>query len=97
MAMKGYSIFFARIIYAISWFYLAPAIPYIIFTFKVPSNLAGLIPFSFFLGSGIMQIPSAFISSKLGSRNTLVLGLFIMSLSAFLIGFSRVFYQILVF
>lgn len=97
MAMKGYSIFFARIIYAISWFYLAPAIPYIIFTFKVPLNLAGVIPFSFFLGSGSMQIPSAFISSKLGSRNTLVLGLFIMSLSAFLIGVSRVFYQILVF
>ncbi len=95
--MKGYSIFFARVIYAISWFYLAPAIPYIITNFKVPLNMAGLIPFSFFLGSGSMQIPSAFISSKLGSRNTLVLGLFIMSLSAFLVGTSRDFMQILIF
>ncbi len=94
--MKGIRIIVARIIYAIHWFYLAPLIPYFITKFNIPVELSGIIPFSFFLGTGIMQLPSAYISSKLGLRNTLLLGLGIMSLSPLLIGFSNSFYFILI-
>ncbi|AWR98201.1 MFS transporter [Acidianus sulfidivorans JP7] len=95
--MKGYSIIFARIIYSISWFYLAPAIPMLVSKFKIAESLAGFIPFSFFLGSGIMQLPAAFISSKIGTKRTLILGLIIMSISSALVGLSDDFYQVLIF
>ncbi|ARM75029.1 MFS transporter [Acidianus manzaensis] len=94
--MKGYSIIIARIIYSISWFYLAPAIPMLISKFQIPEYLSGFIPFSFFLGSGIMQLPSAFLSSKIGVKRALVLGLIIMSISSALVGISGNFYELLI-
>lgn len=94
--MKGYAIIFARVIYAISWFYLAPAIPTLIEEMRIPISLAGFVPFSFFLGSGIMQLPSAYIASKIGARNSILLGLSIMSFSAFSVAFSENFYELLI-
>lgn len=60
----------------------------------IPNSLVGFIPFSFFLGSGIMQIPSAYIASKIGARNSMITGLLIMSLSALLVALSKNFYEL---
>jgi len=95
--MKGKSIYIARVIYSISWFYLAPYIPYIIYKFNIQASLAGFVPFAFFIGSGTMQVPSAYLSTKIGLRNTLCLGLLIMSISSLFIGLSFTFLQLLIF
>ncbi|BBL46754.1 MFS transporter [Metallosphaera sedula] len=93
--VKGTTILFSRTVYAISWFYLAPEIPRILEEFHESSSISGVIPLSFFLGSGIMQIPSAYLGTKIGQRNSLVLGLLIMSASAFSVAFSNSFTLIL--
>jgi MFS family permease len=93
--VKGIRIIIARIIYAIHWFYLAPLIPYLINKLDIPIQLAGLIPFSFFLGSGIMQVPSAYISTRIGLRNTLLVGLLVMSISPLMVSYSRTFSELL--
>jgi MFS family permease len=93
--MNGKRIFFARIIYAIQWFYLAPLLPSIIEKYSLPLSFAGLVPLSFFIGSGSMQLPSAFVASKIGLRRSLVSGLLIMSLSPLLVYFSGSFLQLL--
>jgi ACDE family multidrug resistance protein len=95
--MKGKSIYVARVIYSISWFYLAPYIPYIIYKFNIQASLAGFVPFAFFIGSGTMQVPSAYLSTKIGLRNTLCLGLLTMSISSLAVGLSFTFFQLLVF
>ncbi|MEW9491305.1 MAG: MFS transporter [Candidatus Aramenus sulfurataquae] len=97
MPMKGKTIYLARVVYSISWFYLSPEIPYILSKYNVSSSLAGFIPFSFFIGSGTMQLPSAFISTKIGLRNSMTLGLLIMSISAFLVSTSSTFFQVVLF
>jgi Arabinose efflux permease len=95
--IRGLNVFFARAIYALSWFYLAPEIPELIFRFHEPQTFSGLIPLSFFLGSGIMQLPAAFVGSKIGQRNSLVLGLVIMSASSFLLSVAWNFNLLLLF
>lgn len=93
--MKGLTILFSRVVYAISWFYLAPEIPKILTYYHQPNSLAGIVPFSFFLGSGVMQVPSAYLGTRIGQRNSLVLGLLIMSGSAFSVALSDTFLSIL--
>ncbi len=93
--MDGKRIFLARVIYAIQWFYLAPILPEILSRFSLPPSYAGLVPLSFFIGSGSMQLPSAFISSKIGLRRSLTLGLVIMSVSPILVYVSESFYELL--
>ncbi|PVU78381.1 MFS transporter [Sulfolobus islandicus] len=95
--MKGIKIIVARVIYAIHWFYLAPLIPFLASKLNLSLQIVGLIPFSFFLGSGITQVPSAYLSTKIGLRNTLLLGLIIMSISPLLISFSSNFIELLIF
>ncbi|WP_338604621.1 MFS transporter [Sulfolobus tengchongensis] len=95
--MKGLRIIIARVIYAIHWFYLAPLIPYFAIKLNISFRVLGLIPFSFFLGSGIMQVPSAYLSTKIGLRNTLILGLVIMSISPLLVASSSNFIELLIF
>ncbi|MCG3108510.1 hypothetical protein L3N51_00791 [Metallosphaera sp. J1] len=92
--VKGTTILFSRTIYAISWFYLAPEIPRLLEEFHVSSSLSGVIPLSFFLGSGLMQIPSAYLGTRIGQRNSLILGLLIMSVSAFSVALSGSFVSI---
>ncbi len=93
--MDGKRIFFARVIYAIQWFYLAPILPHLLTKFSLPPSYAGIIPLSFFIGSGSMQLPSAFLSSRIGLRRSLVAGLLIMSLSPILVYLSQSIYELL--
>ena len=93
--MKGYPIFFARIIYGISWFFLSPYIPYLLKDFSAPSYFANLIPLSFFISAAIMQIPAGIISTKLGMKLTYTIGLIIMGISDMLIGLSENVYEVI--
>ncbi|QKR00404.1 MFS transporter [Metallosphaera tengchongensis] len=95
--MKGATILFARAVYAINWFYLAPEIPNLISEYHQSYKLAGIIPLSFFLGSGLMQLPASYIGTKIGQRNSIVLGLLLMSLSSFLVAFSSSLTEVLVY
>ncbi|EZQ02073.1 MFS transporter [Candidatus Acidianus copahuensis] len=94
--MKGFTIIFARVIYAITWFYLAPIIPYLSSSLSFPISFSGLVPFSFFVGSGSMQIPSAYISSRIGLRRTMILGLSVMAISSLFVGNSTNLYMLLI-
>lgn len=93
--MRGYPILIARVIYGISWFFLSPYIPYLLQKFSSPPYFANLIPLSFFITAGIMQIPAGLISTRIGMRLTYTIGLIIMGLSDALIGLSQNVYEVL--
>ena len=94
--MRGYPILIARVIYAISWFFLSPYIPYLLENFSAPSYFANLIPLSFLISAAIMQIPAGIISTKLGMRLTYVTGLIIMGISDIFIGLSENIYEVII-
>ena len=93
--MKGRAILASRLIYAMAWFFVAPAIPKILESNGLSPRFTGLIPVAFFLATGAMQVPSALISGKIGAKRAYITGLAVMGLSEVSLGFSDSLPQIL--
>lgn len=73
----------SRIVYAMNWYNLAPALSGIQSEYSVTLAKAGLV-FSFFLlGAGFFQVISGIIAARVGSKTNCVIGLLIMSVSGF--------------
>lgn len=85
----------SRVIYAIQWFVLAPPIAEIQATFNIPSYLVGWVPLSFFIGAALLQVPSAYISSRLGAKRTLIIGMIVLGAFTSLAGLSSNLWELL--
>lgn len=90
------SVMTARLFYAMNWFNISPALLPISQTFGVPFSYTGLTLSSFLLGAGIFQLPAGILSSKIGSRRTALLGLYLMSIAAVASAFSSTFVELIV-
>lgn len=84
--LKGATILSARVIYAMSWFFLSPIIPLLEAYYH--SALPGLLPEAFFTSAAVMQIPSGLLSSRIGMKYTFTAGLVVMGISDMAIGLS---------
>ncbi len=91
----GTMIMLSRLVYAMNWYNLSPAIGQIARTFSISPAETSLL-FSFFLfGAGTFQIPAGILASKIGSKRVAMSGLFVMSFTAILSTFSPT-YSVLV-
>lgn len=77
--MKASLILIGRLTYSLQWFLLSPALPQIASQGHVATSLLGLIPVAFFGAAGIAQIPSVYISQRLGPSRTYVIGLLLLA------------------
>ncbi len=90
------SIMVSRLFYATNWFNISPALLPISQTFGVPLSYSGLALSSFLLGAGVFQLPAGILSSKIGSRKTALLGLYLMAAAAVLSALSANFVEVVV-
>ncbi|MBP1358186.1 MAG: MFS transporter [Sulfolobus sp.] len=95
MKIKGLIILVSRLIYSISWFFLSPIISSLLHKYNLPIYYSSLVPISFFIGSAIMQVPAALLSTKIGMKITYSLGLIIMGITDTLIAFANSFSEII--
>ncbi len=87
--MKGKLILLSRAVYAIAWFFVAPAVPGMLKTYGLESSFASLVVSSFFVATGLMQVPSALISARIGAKRAYSLGLMIIGASETALGLAR--------
>jgi MFS family permease len=92
-----YSIVFSRAIYALNWYNIAPAFLLISATFSLRMGLLGLLPTMFMLGAGIFQVPAGIIATKVGAKNTAMVGLLLISLFSIFSGLALNFELLLLF
>lgn len=90
------AIMVSRLFYATNWFNISPALLPISQTFGVPLSYSGIALSSFLLGAGVFQLPAGILSSKIGSRKTALLGLYVMSAAAVLSALSATFVEVVV-
>lgn len=86
---------FARVIYAMQWYFLAPVTVVIASAMHVPLAQSGLLPFYFIAGAAVAQIPAGVTSSKISPRWVYVLGLGILSTSDLTLSLSNGFSELL--
>lgn len=90
------SIMTSRLFYSLNWYNISPALIPISQTFNVPLSYTGLALSSFLLGAGVFQLPAGIISSKIGSRKTALMGLYVMAAAAVLSAFSATFAEVVI-
>ncbi|MEM0155239.1 MAG: MFS transporter [Thermoplasmataceae archaeon] len=78
----GATVMAGRLFYAMNWYNVSPALGDISSTYHVSFSLTGIIFAAFLVGAGIFQIPAGIIASKIGGKNTSVIGLIVMSAAA---------------
>ncbi len=65
-----------------NWYNVSPMLFDITSSYNVGSSLSGLILSAFLIGTGLFQIPSGLVASRIGSKNTALTGIAIMSVAA---------------
>lgn len=84
----GSMIMLSRLVYAMNWYNISPAIGDISRDFGVSFAATSLL-FTFFLfGAGIFQIPAGVIASRIGAKRVAMGGLFVMSIAAIASAFT---------
>jgi MFS family permease len=71
-----------RALYSMNWYNVSPMLFNITSTYHVSASLSGLILSAFLIGTGLFQIPSGLVASKIGSKNTALTGMVVMSIAA---------------
>jgi len=82
------TVLLARFMYSLNWFLTSPALPVIAQEGSIPLWMLGLVPLAFFISTGACQIPAGFVSNRLGSTRTYVLGLVVLSLGNLILPLS---------
>ncbi|MGP6238806.1 MFS transporter [Cuniculiplasma sp. SKW4] len=77
-----------RALYSMNWYNVSPLLFRITDFYGVSGSLTGLILSSFLIGTAIFQVPSGIVAARIGSRNTALTGMVIMSVSVILSIFS---------
>ncbi len=68
-----------RALYSMNWYNVSPMLFRITSAYGVSDSLSGLVLSAFLVGTGAFQIPSGLVASRIGSRNTALAGMVIMS------------------
>lgn len=87
----GYSLtlmLILRALYSMNWYNVSPLLFKITDFYGVSGSFTGVILSSFLIGTAIFQVPSGIIAARIGSRNTALSGMLIMSISVILSVFS---------
>jgi len=77
-------VLFARGIYAILWFYVAPVIPTMLREFGVAPADAGLLPAAFIVGAAAAQLPASYLGARYGHDRVAGVGMVIFGASSML-------------
>lgn len=85
-----------RALYSMNWYNVSPMLFRITSTYGVSPALSGLVLSAFLIGTGAFQIPSGLVASKIGSRNTALTGMVIMSTATILTFLSFNFTEFLI-
>lgn len=88
-------ILISRIVYAMNWYNLAPALATIGRVYSVSVAESGLVLSLFLLGAGFFQVVSGIVAARVGSKANCVMGLLLMSATGFIAIFAPNFYVFL--
>ncbi len=81
-----FSVVASRLVYAISWYDISPALVDIGHEFRVGLPSLGILTSAFIVGVGIFQVPAGGLASRWGAKRTALLGLAVMAVSDILSG-----------
>ncbi len=79
----------SRAVYALNWFNIAPGLKYISADLGLQIVQLGIITTAFYIGLSAFQMVGGLLSSRIGNRNTSVLGISILGISVMATGFSN--------
>jgi MFS family permease len=88
---------FATVVFAINTFNIISIFYLIAAEFKEDVSLLGLISATLVVGIGISQIPGGIMAAKYGPKNTAIIGMLVIMISAVFVGVSTDIYQIAIF
>lgn len=86
--VRAASINASRAVYALNWFNIAPGLKYISNDLGLQIVQLGIITTAFYIGLAGFQMVGGLLSSRIGNRNTSVLGLSILGISVIATGLS---------
>ncbi|MFY9717593.1 MAG: MFS transporter [Thermoplasmata archaeon] len=73
------TLFFARAVYAFNWYDIGAVLPLVRRGWGTGSTELVIVLAVFLLGTGIFQLPAAFVAMRLGNRSTAITGLAVMA------------------
>ncbi|MCY0852264.1 MAG: MFS transporter [Thermoplasma acidophilum] len=91
---KAYSIIFARSLYALNWFDIAPALKYISIDLNINVIKIGLVTTSFYIGLALFQLVGGSLAHRIGNLVVSVTGLTILGLAGIFSGLSGNFIEL---
>ncbi|KAA8923170.1 MFS transporter [Thermoplasma sp.] len=94
---RAYSIIFARSLYALNWFDIAPALKYISVDLNINVIEIGLVTTSFYIGLALFQLVGGSLAHRIGNLVVSITGLTILGVSGILSGLSRNFIELATF
>lgn len=87
----------SRAVYALNWFNIAPGLKYISSDLNLQIVQLGIITTAFYIGLSTFQMVGGLLASRIGNRNTSVLGLTILGVSVIATGLSMNLVQLFMF
>lgn len=91
------SIVISRAIYGLNWYTVSPLYLIIASELAISYGDLGLVSYSFIAGAALFQIPAGIIASRIGSKNTAIAGMILLSFSSILSGLAWDFYSLISF
>lgn len=86
--VQAISINASRAVYALNWFNIAPGLKYIATDLDLQIVQLGIITTAFYIGLATFQMVGGLLASRIGNRNTSVLGLTLLAISVMATGLS---------
>ncbi len=85
-----------RALYSMNWYNVSPLLFRITSFYGISDAYSGLILSAFLIGTAIFQVPSGIVAARIGSKNTALSGMVIMSISVIFSIFSPNFFIFLI-
>lgn len=79
----------SRAVYALNWFNIAPGLKYIASDLNLQIVQLGIITTAFYIGLSAFQMVGGLLASRIGNRNTSVLGISVLGISVIATGLSN--------
>lgn len=84
----GTMIMLSRLVYAMNWYNLSPAVDVIAKDFNISFASTSLMFSLFLFGAGAFQIPAGVLATRIGAKKVAMAGLFLMAIAAIASAFS---------
>jgi Arabinose efflux permease len=92
-----YLVLFARGVYSLMWFYMAPILPTILREYGVEPIQAGLLPAVFIVGAAATQLPAGYLGARYGHDRVAGVGMAVFGASSILLSVAPTWESVLVF